>query len=63
MPKLKRLSASHRLSRAKRRKQNQREDPDKRLREQQRNTVARQETRLDPIVREEEQERDTAACR
>ena len=61
MPKLKRSSVSHRVSQAKRRKQNQREDPDKRLRKQQRNTVARQETRLDPIVREEEQERDTAA--
>jgi len=63
MLKLKRSSASNRVSQAKRRKQNQREDPDKRLQEQERNTVARKEAQLDPIVREEEQERNTAARR
>ena len=63
MPKLKHLSASHRVSQAKRHKQKQREDPDKRLQEQEQSTIAHKEVRLDSIVKEEEQDRNTAAGR
>ena len=60
MPKLKRRSSAQCLLQAKKRKRTQREDPTKRLREQERNTAARGRIRQEnPELRREEQERNT----
>ena len=51
MPKLKRSSAPNSASQAKKCKQKQREDPEKRIREQELDIAARRQACLDPATR------------
>ena len=64
MPKQKRVSSAHLARQAKKRKRNQREDPVKRQREQERNAAARRQLRINnPERRQEERQYDAASHR